>query len=194
MHAGHLRRSRAGRRRARPELDRLRRPGALGRTGEKSLAVNGVACNAATIRNKTYPLFRYDWGVIPTAPRRTSRSSSSSTGCGRARRPERSSTGRARSPPSTSRRSTRSADRLWTRNSSSRASTDSVRTSAPSLGSARWSAASSSCCWRCSRSSSRRRGRRSPTTGWAGSGPAATSTSRSRRSSPPATSIRRRSF
>ena len=33
----------------------------------KSIAVNGVACNASTIRAKTYPLFRYDWGVIPTA-------------------------------------------------------------------------------------------------------------------------------
>ena len=33
----------------------------------KSVEVNGVACNASTIRAKTYPLFRYDWGVIPTA-------------------------------------------------------------------------------------------------------------------------------
>ena len=33
----------------------------------KSISVNGVACDQATIRNKTYPLFRYDWGVIPTA-------------------------------------------------------------------------------------------------------------------------------
>jgi phosphate transport system substrate-binding protein len=35
-------------------------------TGEKALEVNGVACDATEIRNKTYPLFRYDWGVIPT--------------------------------------------------------------------------------------------------------------------------------
>jgi ABC-type phosphate transport system substrate-binding protein len=33
----------------------------------KSIEVNGVACNASTIRAKSYPLFRYDWGVIPTA-------------------------------------------------------------------------------------------------------------------------------
>ena len=32
----------------------------------KSLSVNGVACVASTIRTKTYPLFRYDWAVIPT--------------------------------------------------------------------------------------------------------------------------------
>jgi len=32
----------------------------------KSIKVNGVACNAKTIRKKTYPLFRYDWGVLPT--------------------------------------------------------------------------------------------------------------------------------
>jgi phosphate transport system substrate-binding protein len=33
----------------------------------KSISVDGFACNASTIRAKTYPLFRYDWGVIPTA-------------------------------------------------------------------------------------------------------------------------------
>jgi phosphate transport system substrate-binding protein len=33
----------------------------------KSISVNGVACNASTIRAQTYPLFRFDWGVIPTA-------------------------------------------------------------------------------------------------------------------------------
>jgi len=33
----------------------------------KSLSVNGVACSASTIRSKSYPLFRFDWGVIPTA-------------------------------------------------------------------------------------------------------------------------------
>jgi phosphate transport system substrate-binding protein len=32
----------------------------------KSISVNGVACQASTIRAKTYPLFRYDWAVIPT--------------------------------------------------------------------------------------------------------------------------------
>lgn len=35
-------------------------------SGEKAVTVNGVACDAAEIRSKTYPLFRYDWGVIPT--------------------------------------------------------------------------------------------------------------------------------
>lgn len=33
----------------------------------KSIAVNGVPCQASTIRSKTYPLFRYDWAVIPTS-------------------------------------------------------------------------------------------------------------------------------
>jgi ABC-type phosphate transport system substrate-binding protein len=33
--------------------------------GEKSVEVNGVPCNAAHVRNKSYPLFRYDWGVLP---------------------------------------------------------------------------------------------------------------------------------
>jgi ABC-type phosphate transport system substrate-binding protein len=32
----------------------------------KSISVNGVPCQASTIRSKTYPLFRFDWGVIPT--------------------------------------------------------------------------------------------------------------------------------
>lgn len=32
----------------------------------KSISVNGVPCNASTIRNKSYPLFRFDWAVIPT--------------------------------------------------------------------------------------------------------------------------------
>jgi len=32
----------------------------------KSLSIDGIACDAATIRTKTYPLFRYDWGVFPT--------------------------------------------------------------------------------------------------------------------------------
>jgi phosphate transport system substrate-binding protein len=32
----------------------------------KALSVNGVACNASTIRRKSYPLFRFDWAVIPT--------------------------------------------------------------------------------------------------------------------------------
>ncbi|MGA2011184.1 MAG: substrate-binding domain-containing protein [Solirubrobacteraceae bacterium] len=36
-------------------------------SGERALTVNGVACNAAQIRSKTYPLFRYDWAVLPTS-------------------------------------------------------------------------------------------------------------------------------
>lgn len=36
-------------------------------TGVKKLTVNGVACDQAEIRSKTYPLYRYDWGVIPTS-------------------------------------------------------------------------------------------------------------------------------
>ncbi len=35
-------------------------------TGVKKLTINGVACDATHIRNETYPLFRYDWGVIPS--------------------------------------------------------------------------------------------------------------------------------
>jgi phosphate transport system substrate-binding protein len=33
----------------------------------KALKIGGHACSASNIRNKSYPLFRYDWGVIPTA-------------------------------------------------------------------------------------------------------------------------------
>jgi ABC-type phosphate transport system substrate-binding protein len=33
--------------------------------GEKALEVNGVPCKAADVKNKSYPLFRYDWGVLP---------------------------------------------------------------------------------------------------------------------------------
>lgn len=35
-------------------------------SGVKPIKVKGVACNAKTIKKKTYPLFRYDWGVIPS--------------------------------------------------------------------------------------------------------------------------------
>jgi phosphate transport system substrate-binding protein len=34
---------------------------------EKALKINGVGCNAANIKKKTYALFRYDWAVLPTA-------------------------------------------------------------------------------------------------------------------------------
>jgi len=33
----------------------------------KAISVNGVPCQASTIRSKTYPLFRFDWAVIPTS-------------------------------------------------------------------------------------------------------------------------------
>ena len=32
----------------------------------KALSVNGVPCTAANIKTKKYPLYRYDWGVVPT--------------------------------------------------------------------------------------------------------------------------------
>jgi ABC-type phosphate transport system substrate-binding protein len=35
--------------------------------GEKALTVNGVPCSASFIRSRRYPLFRFDWGVIPSA-------------------------------------------------------------------------------------------------------------------------------
>ena len=35
-------------------------------SGVKKLTISGVACDAAHIRSKTYPLFRYDWGVFPS--------------------------------------------------------------------------------------------------------------------------------
>ena len=33
--------------------------------GERALQVNGVSCTAPNVKNKSYPLFRYDWGVLP---------------------------------------------------------------------------------------------------------------------------------
>jgi phosphate transport system substrate-binding protein len=35
-------------------------------SGVKKLTLNGVACNQANIKNETYPMFRYIWGVLPT--------------------------------------------------------------------------------------------------------------------------------
>jgi phosphate transport system substrate-binding protein len=32
----------------------------------KKISVNGVSCTATNIRKETYPLYRYDWGVVPT--------------------------------------------------------------------------------------------------------------------------------
>lgn len=36
-------------------------------SGEKALTVNGVPCTASFVRNRQYPLFRFDWGVLPSA-------------------------------------------------------------------------------------------------------------------------------
>jgi phosphate transport system substrate-binding protein len=36
-------------------------------SGVKPVKLNGVACNDANIKNETYPLFRFIWGVLPTA-------------------------------------------------------------------------------------------------------------------------------
>lgn len=35
--------------------------------GEKALEVNGVPCDAAHVKSETYPLFRYDWAVLPSS-------------------------------------------------------------------------------------------------------------------------------
>jgi ABC-type phosphate transport system substrate-binding protein len=38
-------------------------------TGEKALSVNGIACSTANVRKQSYPLWRYDWYVLPaTSP------------------------------------------------------------------------------------------------------------------------------
>jgi phosphate transport system substrate-binding protein len=36
-------------------------------SGVKPVKLNGVACNTANIKNESYPLFRFIWGVLPTA-------------------------------------------------------------------------------------------------------------------------------
>ena len=35
-------------------------------SGVKKLTVGGIPCDDAHIKNESYPLFRYDWGVVPT--------------------------------------------------------------------------------------------------------------------------------
>ncbi len=38
-------------------------------TGEKALKINGIACSPANVKKQTYPLWRYDWAVLPqTSP------------------------------------------------------------------------------------------------------------------------------
>ncbi|HEX3801571.1 MAG TPA: substrate-binding domain-containing protein [Solirubrobacteraceae bacterium] len=34
-------------------------------TGEKALSINGIACSPANVKKKSYPLWRYDWSVVP---------------------------------------------------------------------------------------------------------------------------------
>ena len=36
-------------------------------SGVKKLTIGHVPCDAAHIKNESYPLFRYDWGVLPTS-------------------------------------------------------------------------------------------------------------------------------
>ena len=36
-------------------------------SGIKPVTLNGIACNAANIKNESYPLFRFIWGVLPTS-------------------------------------------------------------------------------------------------------------------------------
>jgi phosphate transport system substrate-binding protein len=36
-------------------------------TGEKALNVNGIACSPANVKKESYPLWRYDWAVMPSS-------------------------------------------------------------------------------------------------------------------------------
>ncbi|HEX3618379.1 MAG TPA: substrate-binding domain-containing protein [Solirubrobacteraceae bacterium] len=35
--------------------------------GEKALSINGVACSPANVKKESYPLWRYDWYVLPAS-------------------------------------------------------------------------------------------------------------------------------
>ena len=35
--------------------------------GEKALSINGIACSPANVKKESYPLWRYDWYVLPAA-------------------------------------------------------------------------------------------------------------------------------
>jgi phosphate transport system substrate-binding protein len=35
-------------------------------TGEKALNINGIACSPANVKKESYPLWRYDWYVLPS--------------------------------------------------------------------------------------------------------------------------------
>ena len=34
-------------------------------SGERALSINGIACSPANVKRQTYPLWRYDWYVLP---------------------------------------------------------------------------------------------------------------------------------
>jgi phosphate transport system substrate-binding protein len=36
-------------------------------TGEKALSINGIACSPANVKKESYPLWRYDWYVLPAS-------------------------------------------------------------------------------------------------------------------------------
>jgi ABC-type phosphate transport system substrate-binding protein len=36
-------------------------------TGEKALTINGIACSPANVKKESYPLWRYDWYVLPAS-------------------------------------------------------------------------------------------------------------------------------
>jgi len=40
-------------------------PGETKAKGEKPIAINGVACDQANVKTQTYPLWRFDWAVLP---------------------------------------------------------------------------------------------------------------------------------
>ena len=121
-------------------------PNAIGYVGlahstggsEKAIAVNGVPCQARYIRNESYPLFRYDWGVVPTGHVSASGGEVLQLGPLSAIRPARSSTAPVRWPPSTSSPGTRlSACTTTTSTAPSRSRSE--LTGGLSWGSARWS-------------------------------------------------------
>lgn len=35
-------------------------------TGERALSINGVACSPSNVKKESYPLWRYDWYVVPS--------------------------------------------------------------------------------------------------------------------------------
>ena len=142
----------------------------------KALSVNGVPCKASTIRSKTYPLFRFDWGVIPTNARQRQGRAVPRLGAdehGRRQDHQQGRRGRRLQQVGTAAGHRDHHGRGIPRARGATVQSGPARRAwARRAGLWSWS----SCCWRCSPSSSRRRGRRSPTTACTGSAPAATST------------------